>query len=1476
VNAISPRIALVVLALLCGWLVPSASVWAQQGGPRIGIEKAMREYNGRYHHFTGSYVSWPDCRGCGGKGKTPPKPHDGLYPDSQVTDPAMCVELVTALVDAFYDAHIGSQPLSDKFIKIEGHGAPPYLPYTVADFPKTWGGTVNVNNYVSAFHKVSAYILELQATTFVAGDQTGLDDGDPATWDRIEFKAAGLIPYQLSIPEAKLSAMDHSPLGWNNQSWAPCNAYNPEIMARATVLARAIGLPQDPELEYRASLYVQRGRIHADLTGHTGEAACYVAIADMSQKLKLEDSHWSEYPPDEPQTPFDVETDSRYHLWKMGIPTGSQYYSEPINASDTPPAWPSDPVLTFEYAPEDTWRSGSTVEWSLSNIVFGIRPDYDTSPEGPAHCPSSCAGGRCPAGAAGGTQAALGSVSYTVGLGMLDDKTSAGYLYIDEDASSAALSTPAVLQATVPVGDARLELIRTGGAGTPVRQVKTPFSLADVVTISATEYQISCYHAADVEKPGSLWQPLAGKTPYKTITLLSPGGDLNELRITETQGGVSRVRLFKWDTTELAWELADGLSDPDIIGTAKSREVLREEWNGDQTQRTETRILKEGDGTVTSKVVQVYQKHRWGEELIQETVSAGPASNPDAVTDTTLWHFYTSIDDSDAEHDNYGQLKAHVSDTGYWEHYTYGVDGELIRTIAQSGDQAYDDSDLDALAASNVVTLHTSTSASLANVGDSGDEVIQETIVQAPGLPASYHYVVLVSGTTTVGSSRYYDTWDISCASADPLSGYASTTQFLDALFADADHLGHLVSKTRRYAATNSSGDPQPHAFEVATTESPDGTMVFYDRSTPSTTVVSSGTPDATKTAIIFGTRQTTVVDSAGTVVSTLMERIDPDVNSGQWFVVSLTKTTATDEFGRPTATAHYFGTEAAAEVAQQNGTPAYSTSRVYGCCGIDESVDRQGLRTEYQMDALGRAYRTSSGIIHSSGNPSSGYRETYTSYDAPGRATMSWLELSTGPANDVYDAGTDVLLSKTTYDLAGRSLVEEDGAGKKTFYTYRRVVADSGHGDFGKCTDEVTDYSGPVFDETRTYPHNQASGPVHVTWTDSHGRRARSFTATVSTDWNGNAPVMVEAFVKELSRTTYTYDALDRQIKVCAYHTVPEPIDLKRTGDEGTDYHATRSRYNVLGEVVGTRDAMGNVSAAVYDGVGRRVSMWAGVGTTTEFEAMSLDGRTEPTAAGLLMVSKQVYDTYGRLTTSYRVGPIADAPDPSASLDADYVHTEFDAAYAADATRSSWTKPEKGPWTLQEQDVEGRTTFTKLYKKQDDGQGGWEPGALLSQSEQVYDAQGRLSESRRYSVEGGTPGKYLRSEYIYDDAGRQCKLIQPTGGFTKTEYDGAGRVLRTISASAEGSGAGEDDPTTFAGDTVLTETVYEYNEAGNVVLTAVYDRNPGAECSGLLSESLSDCRATYVGTWYDDVHRVRATVNYGTQRPEWAAAHVK
>ncbi len=128
----------------------------------------------------------------------------------------------------------------------------------------------------------------------------------------------------------------------------------------------------------------------------------------------------------------------------------------------------------------------------------------------------------------------------------------------------------------------------------------------------------------------------------------------------------------------------------------------------------------------------------------------------------------------------------------------------------------------------------------------------------------------------------------------------------------------------------------------------PDGTATLYSNTQTSsarTTEVKSGAYNSGTQTITQGTQQTTITGIHGAMEASMTTAI----GTGSGTVLSHALVYSADAFGRALTTHHF----------PVSGTPAYTTSATYDCCGMASSTDKYGITTYYMRDNLGRLIKT-------------------------------------------------------------------------------------------------------------------------------------------------------------------------------------------------------------------------------------------------------------------------------------------------------------------------------------------------------------------------------------------------------------------------------------------------------------------------------------------------------------------------------------
>jgi YD repeat-containing protein len=1165
------------------------------------------------------------------------------------------------------------------------------------------------------------------------------------------------------------------------------------------------------------------------------------------------------------------------------IPTLMTDGTAEFNASALP-----ETVRVFDDA-NGTTELGQVVEWDVSvqgDRVFYLKveDDFDQSrlildnpkddAEG-ANGPLMVAGddayvesSRCNKcdDCTGASEGSNASVDFRIDLGSIDSGEDAGYLYVyaREPEDGVNLADPKRLVRMLGQGlqvnggfDSNGDTITATGTGSDWGRVR-------LVVHSTTKYDL----VFERETAPSTW------TAYRTITVDNVNwvasthelSDKVHFQESHVIGGttVRRVWHYEWDpgSDPDGWVLKEG--EADAQGNATYLRVTRRTQEKLYAQRTDTVTVEESGGAVVSETTERYMRYAWGEELMERIV------DPDGAALREAWTYYA---DRTGDGDNFGQLASYLSETGYWERYFYdegtdvGEDFDYQTTVVrQLGDNQLGGTDD---AADNVAT-ETTHYWSLTLPGGGSEVVeVERVYVTVDGTRERALYTVIRDGGTTVANCTEH--WEFECADTDPESGYADLATFIKAVL-DGTYAGELiVTKTWRWKdglATDDSDD-----YEIFRMVAPDGMVTEYDRTDGAggltrTVEMTEGYKNAADTAWVYATRTTRTVDERGNQVTLLTEQIEEGVSGGSPIVVSLSKRTTADDFGRALRTDYYFGFQAKAEsTTPRSGTAEYNEQTVYDCgCGNNTAsafIDRTGVQTRFEYNIFGWV------VERGEADGSVGERVMKREFDAAGRILVSGQDVDGGGLS--FAGGVD-RVTTNTYDKAGRLTSSQDPEGRMTYYVYRRVTPG------GAEYDPETD-TGVFYWETRTYGHDN-NAPVQVSWVNSHGEEVLVFTASTSDTWaSGSEPDGSETLVEE-TRTVTLHDWANRWTEVRVYTdiaTLGVGLEAANEGTAGTHYFvAQAAEYDdALGRPRRTTDAHGNITETVYEtGTGREVGMkWGTPGNLHRVtwlfyhEFAPTDGAKTPSGNARPYV-----------TRAYTVEPnLATAPADNATL-SDYVYTDYERTYEEDTTGAGgallrtnvWTRPEHGPLTRTMTDHRGLPEGRRVYSN--------EPTPLLlTSSATTYNSAGQAATARQEEVDLDSvqtaddqrlTGDAIETTYLHDAAGRLVRVHTQGQGCVKFVYDEFDRIHRTLLIVSVGASEDPDaaNHAWLNDDVVLEETVNHYDLSGNLIQTDTYQRLHNAPGTpGRLSATPLLARVTYQAQWFDNHNRVTASANYGT-----------
>lgn len=425
-------------------------------------------------------------------------------------------------------------------------------------------------------------------------------------------------------------------------------------------------------------------------------------------------------------------------------------------------------------------------------------------------------------------------------------------------------------------------------------------------------------------------------------------------------------------------------------------------------------------------------------------------------------------------------------------------------------------------------------------------------------------------------------------------------------------------------------------------------------------------------------------------------------------------------------------------ETAALGTVQATTTGFVYGANSGGGVFDRGGFKPTQVTDPAGRV--------------------TTTVYDALYRA-VSVTVPDGGTTTTVYDAAgnptkvTDALTKETTttFDALNRptSVLYHDGEETSTRYTSQGWIYETVD-ELGRVTTTVYDTAG------------RKAAVLQPETDDGTGTQTRARPTTLyQYDREGNITKITDPLGHV---TDTTYDARNRAVLVMA-----PPVFDPVTGTSARP--SAVSRYDGVGNVVKSIDALGNETDQVYDAANRLVEKLgspvpvAGLSglhrpkTTTTYDA---NGNVLTVTDPNLTVTTNTYDAHNRLSSTQ------DGADITVSF-----------GYDAVGNRTSVTDGK-----LQ------TTTFTYDGQKRLLTETG--PGNHLL----VTNTYNALNKTRRVDAKG------VVTEYAYDHRHRLKTVLYPGSGQSRAyAYDAAGRI----------TGVGESD-------NPLSAVGYAHDELGRVI----------------------------------------------------------
>ena len=317
----------------------------------------------------------------------------------------------------------------------------------------------------------------------------------------------------------------------------------------------------------------------------------------------------------------------------------------------------------------------------LSGLSLGIFAHAPLTLEFPKETKlraESLVGGPSPAAQAGcaamggarlkSTNGTNANVVRYIGLGHLDDGNTAE-ITLGEIRITADSYTPDVLRFSLPADRNGAEFVMddsrasrriisygnplAGYMSQPIRQIKAPEVLLDIIVPSQWEYELRFYRPNQIgAKRGKIYQLIGD--PFSVYRFRNPNPPaVNRLEITAIKDGTETRDEYFYDAGLEFWSL-----------TRNGREVARKTSKvnpHNPCERIETRFETEGSKVV--KTLRFYKGFPWGQEVVKNI------EDPEGEARTTIYKYF---DDPNGPH--YTFLKTTINPDGTMEQHNQQPD----------------------------------------------------------------------------------------------------------------------------------------------------------------------------------------------------------------------------------------------------------------------------------------------------------------------------------------------------------------------------------------------------------------------------------------------------------------------------------------------------------------------------------------------------------------------------------------------------------------------------------------------------------------------------------------------------------------------------------------------------------------------------------------------------------------------------------
>jgi RHS repeat-associated protein len=534
--------------------------------------------------------------------------------------------------------------------------------------------------------------------------------------------------------------------------------------------------------------------------------------------------------------------------------------------------------------------------------------------------------------------------------------------------------TPGALNYEPPADAAGIDVVRAGN--NTLRQILTPQTFVDIVSISNFEYEIRFYKPSSVgAKVDGLYQ-VSGQ-PFTTWKLKNPdSSSIGKLEVSKIENGRVETQAVSYDAATGTWTLREG----------DKTQTNTESFNSSTNEYTRTLTIKNATGEILSHIVRISKIFPWGEELVKETI------DPNGANLITTYDYYHDVN----QKGKYSKVKSISYPDDSWVKYDYDDVGNLSLVMRPWKDQSRESA-----TESNSHTTHFTytnfdgfVSMPYAKFLASVEEKVEGKTIKK---------ITYERTGTTIGSET---------AVTETESVYASS------------NISYKTITTRYYK----NASPWI-AGKVASIETSDGKLVTnsYERGTftlNSNPALSQFTPSdsgtATRETVTFGTK----ASPSGIAYKTM--KVSTIYNDRGYKVLEETFAYMGGTTYERIGWTNYEYNDAG-QLRKTIGHDGREFNNEWDGSRLKSTMDEHGIEVTYSYDSLGRvSTKTKKGIAANGSVPKQEDIVTTYTYDAEDRIV-----------SEKISGGTLSLTSSVKYDRAGRIESTTDTRGIKTTFKY-------------------------------------------------------------------------------------------------------------------------------------------------------------------------------------------------------------------------------------------------------------------------------------------------------------------------------------------------------------------------------------------------------------------------------------------------------